>query len=160
MSIERSKATAMRFLETTITGDLDGLEQLLADDCRVFAAGDFDASGWKDKAEFMAHMRNVGGGGSPLFAGRLRFDVGYVTAEDDRVSIEAEIHAPLAVGGEYNNQFHFFFRTRGDQLVEVKEYMDTHHAFRVIPGIRDLDRPRVSSLNPVSRSIPSTEDPA
>jgi uncharacterized protein len=155
MGTEISKRTALRFLETTITGDLDALESLLADDCRVFAAGDFTTSGWKDKTEFMAHMRRVGGGRSPMFAGEVQFDVGYVTAEDDRVCVEAEIHAPLAGGGEYNNQFHFFFRTRVDQLVEVKEYMDTFHVSRVIPGIRATEGPRVSSLSHISGNIPS-----
>jgi ketosteroid isomerase-like protein len=156
MDLERSKRAALRFLETTITGDLDALEDLLADDCRIFAAGDFANSGWKDKTDFMAHMRRVGGGRGPMFEGDVRFDVGYVTAEDDRVSVEAEIHAPLAAGGTYNNQFHLFFRTRDDQLVEVKEYMDTFHVSRVIPGIQPVDRPRVSGLSHISGSIPPT----
>lgn len=152
--LERSKATALRFLETTVTGDLDGLDALLVDDCWIFAAGDFETSGWKDKTAFMTHMRTVGGGTGSLFTGRVAFTVGYVTAEDDRVCIEAEIYGNLAAGGTYNNQFHFFFRTRGGQLVEVKEYMDTFHVSRVIPGIKAVERPRVSALTHRSGTIP------
>jgi ketosteroid isomerase-like protein len=156
MGRESSKRTALRFLETTVTGDIDGLDALLADDCRVFAAGDFATSGWKSKSEFMTHMRRVGGGQGSMFTGSVRFDIGYVTAEDDRVCVEAEIHGPLSGGGEYNNQFHFLFRTRGEQLVEIKEYMDTFHVSRVVVGIRVTDGPRVSALSFISASIPAT----
>jgi ketosteroid isomerase-like protein len=156
MGLESSKRTALRFLETTVTGDIDGLEALLADDCRVFVAGELASSGWKNKSEFMTHMRRVGGGKGSMFAGPVRFDVGYVTAEDDRVCVEAEIHGPLSAGGEYNNQFHFFLRTRGDQLVEIKEYMDTLHVSRVVVGIQTIDGPRVSALTSISVSIPAT----
>ncbi len=152
---EQSKRTALRFFETTITGDHDGLEALLADDARVFSAGDFYASGWKDKPEFVAHIRGVGGGNGSLFSGPTYFDIGYVTAEEDRVCIEAEIHGPLTGGGEYNNQYHFLFRTRGDQIVEIKEYMDTEHCAQVIPGIGAGKTPRVSALSSATTRIPA-----
>ena len=157
MGLESSKHTALRFLETTVTGDIDGLEVLLADDCRVFVAGDLASSGWKDKSEFMTHMRRVGGGKGSMFAGSVHFDVGYVTAEDDRVCVEAEIHGPLSVGGEYNNQFHFLFRTRGDQLVEIKEYMDTLHVSQAVAGTRASDAPRASALSSITVSIPAAD---
>jgi ketosteroid isomerase-like protein len=155
MGLEASKRTALRFLETTVTGDIDGLDALLADDCQVFAAGEFATSGWKNKSEFMAHMRRVGGGEGSMFAGSVRFDVGYVTAEDDRVCVEAEIHGPLSGGGEYNNQFHFLFRTRGDQLLEIKEYMDTLHVSRVVVGIQTTNGSRISALSSISQRIPA-----
>ena len=83
--------------------------------------------------------------------------MGYVTAEDDRVCVEAEIHGPLSAGGEYNNQFHFLFRTRGDQLVEIKEYMDTFHVSQAVAGIRASDGPRVSALSSITVSIPAAD---
>jgi len=154
IDLDASKQAALEFLRVTITGDLDALDALLSEDCRIFVAGEFANSGWKDKTEFMAHMRRVGGGRGSMFAGDAHFDVGHVTAEADRVCIETEIHGPLAAGGEYNNQFHWFFRTRHGRIVEVKEYMDTFHLARIVPGIEAVERPRPSSLSYVEQRIP------
>ena len=96
-----------RFLEAMITGDHDGLDALSAPDFRMWGAGHLTVSGWKDRETFLGRLRAFGGGRSSTFSNRVRLDLGEVTAQDDRVAIEAEIHAPLVAAGEYNNQFHF-----------------------------------------------------
>jgi uncharacterized protein len=62
----------------------------------------------------------------------LRFDLGAVTAEADRVSVQAESHARLHDGTEYNNLYHFLFVIRDGRISKVWEYGDTDHARTVL----------------------------
>lgn len=145
-----------RFLEAMITGDHDGLDALCAPDFRMWGAGHLTVSGWKDRETFLGRLRAFGGGRSSTFSNRVRLDLGEVTAQDDRVAIEAEIHAPLVAAGEYNNQFHFLLRVRDGLVVEAKEYMDTHHVCELIPGARPAVGPRPSNLTEVTGTYWST----
>jgi ketosteroid isomerase-like protein len=68
------------------------------------------------------------------FPDGIKFTIHAITAEDDRVAVEAESHARHVSGKPYNNHYHFLFRWRDGQLVELKEYMDTEHVTDVICG--------------------------
>jgi len=50
-----------------------------------------------------------------------------VTAEADRVALEAESDADLINGKHYHNYYHFLFVIRDGQVREAKEYLDTKH---------------------------------
>jgi ketosteroid isomerase-like protein len=143
-------AVGKRFLEAMITGDHDALDGLCGPEFRMWGAGHLTVGGWKDRETFLGRLRAFGGGRSPLFSGRARLDLGHITTQDDRIAIEAEIHAPLVAGGEYNNQFHFLLRVHDGAVVEAKEYMDTHHVCELIPGARPAAGPRPSSLTEVT----------
>jgi ketosteroid isomerase-like protein len=51
-----------------------------------------------------------------------------ITAEEDRVALEAESDADLINGNHYHNHYHYLFVLRGGKVCEAKEYMDTKHA--------------------------------
>ena len=51
-----------------------------------------------------------------------------VTAEGDRVAMEAESDADLINGNHYHNHYHYLFVVRDGKVCEPKEYMDTKHA--------------------------------
>ncbi len=55
----------------------------------------------------------------------LRFEIVSMTAENDRVAVEARGHATLVSGGPYDNVYCFVFRLAGDRVVEITEYLDT-----------------------------------
>jgi ketosteroid isomerase-like protein len=55
----------------------------------------------------------------------LRFEVGSVTVEGDRVAIEARGHATLRSGVPYDNTYCFVLRFAGERVVELTEYLDT-----------------------------------
>lgn len=58
-----------------------------------------------------------------------------ITAEDDRVAVEAVADATLADGQAYHNWYHFLFRVRDGAIVSVKQYLDTQRA-AVLQGVR------------------------
>jgi hypothetical protein len=69
-----------------------------------------------------------------VFPEGLRFTIHALTAERDRVAIEAESHGKHVSGKIYNNKYHFVLRARGGKIVEWREYMDTMHANDVLCG--------------------------
>jgi ketosteroid isomerase-like protein len=61
---------------------------------------------------------------------QLRMDVLGMTAEDDRVAMEAKSHMIHPVTGRrYHNLYHFLFRVRDGKLTLFKEYQDTLHIY-------------------------------
>jgi ketosteroid isomerase-like protein len=48
-----------------------------------------------------------------------------VTAEGDRVAVEAEGKCALPNGKRYDNTYHFLLRIRDGRIFEVREYADT-----------------------------------
>ena len=55
----------------------------------------------------------------------LGFTVKAMTAEGDRVAIEAESFGRHVSGRTYNNQYHFLMVIRDGKVRELKEYFDT-----------------------------------
>ena len=64
----------------------------------------------------------------PLYkTGALTITPTAMTAEGDRVAVEAESYAELVSGGVYANQYHFLVELAGGRVRRVREYSDTHH---------------------------------
>ena len=59
-----------------------------------------------------------------------------MTAEDDRVAVEAESMAKLVNGERYHNRYHFLFVLRDGRIQAVKEYLDTLHAMSALGAAR------------------------
>ena len=62
------------------------------------------------------------------FAAGLTFDIGAVTAEDDRVSVLVEVRATKNDGSEYHNFYHWYFEADGVRITGAREYNDTLYA--------------------------------
>ena len=62
----------------------------------------------------------------------LKFTILGLTAEADRVAIEAESDGMHVSGQRYQNQYHFLMRIRDGRIVELKEYMDTQQVQDVL----------------------------
>jgi ketosteroid isomerase-like protein len=61
---------------------------------------------------------------------QMRMDIHGLTAEEDRVAMEAESHVANSQNGRvYNNFYHYLFRIRDGKLSLFKEYQDTLHLF-------------------------------
>jgi ketosteroid isomerase-like protein len=61
---------------------------------------------------------------------RLQMDILGLTAEEDRVAMEAQSYLLNAANGRvYNNFYHYLFRVKDGQIVLFKEYQDTLHLF-------------------------------
>ena len=55
-----------------------------------------------------------------------------MTAEGDRVAVEARSSAEHVNGKSYRNEYHFLFVAKNGKLWRVKEYLDTMHANEVM----------------------------
>jgi ketosteroid isomerase-like protein len=57
-----------------------------------------------------------------------------MTAEGERVAVEAESLGDHASGQVYSNLYHFLFEFRDGKLLSLKEYMDTERVTEVLCG--------------------------
>jgi ketosteroid isomerase-like protein len=62
----------------------------------------------------------------------LSIHVEQLVAEGDTVCAQFVLSARTARGKDYRNHYHFVFRVRGDQIVLVKEYVDTQYAHQTL----------------------------
>jgi ketosteroid isomerase-like protein len=128
MATEDSKKVVMSFLEAMNSGNGAAVMNALADSATWWVAGSFPLSGTKTKAQF---AELLGGMGSKM-DGAMRLTPTGVTAEGDRVAVEAESYAKMKNGKTYQNQYHFLFTVRDGKIQAVKEYLDTIHANDVL----------------------------
>jgi ketosteroid isomerase-like protein len=100
---------------------------MLSDDATWLVIGTTDLSGKYTKPEFAALLGNITGSAP----GGIRVTPSQLTAEDDRVSVEAESYAEITNGKVYKNIYHFMMVCRGGKVAAVREYLDTEHVTAV-----------------------------
>lgn len=66
-----------------------------------------------------------------LVGNRSNLIVQGVTAEGDRVAIEAVSHGQMTNGKTYNNTYHYLFIFKDGKIRMAKLYNDTQHATEV-----------------------------
>jgi uncharacterized protein len=128
MSIEENKRVILGFFENMNAGKGDAVMGALADSATWWVQGNFPLSGTKNKAEFGALVGDLGA----KIDGALRVTPKGLTAEGDRVAVEAESYAKMKNGKTYQNTYHFLFTVRDGKIQSVKEYLDTIHANAVL----------------------------
>jgi ketosteroid isomerase-like protein len=62
----------------------------------------------------------------------VQYEIGPMTAEEDRVSVLAECHGRMKNGDDYNNVYQWLAIVRGGRIVELFESLDTLYADRSI----------------------------
>jgi len=75
------------------------------------------------------------GGGAIFEAGAPTIEVTGVTAEGDRVAIEATGRGRLRNDRDYDNTYHFLMTVRDGRVESVREYMDSQHVAEVFSGL-------------------------
>jgi ketosteroid isomerase-like protein len=113
-----NKETALKFVDSMSRGEMD--MSMLTDDVEWWVPG----RGTMSKADFL----ELAGGFQSLVEGKISLTVDGVTAEGDRVAVEAESHGELKNGKIYNNTYHFLFVFRDGKICLSKEYNDSAHA--------------------------------
>jgi len=126
----RNKALARRFVDAISRADVDAIVAAYAPDGTCWTSGTMPISGTFGVDQVAAASRGV----LSVFPEGLRFTIHALTAEGDRVAIEAESYGKHVSGKTYNNKYHFVMRARGGKIVEWREYMDTMHANDVLCG--------------------------
>jgi ketosteroid isomerase-like protein len=130
MTIERNKELAREFIAALSRADSDWVLDHYADDMVMWTAGSLAISGPHGKSEIRALMDGI----LSAFPTGLSFTITTLTAEADRVAIEAESRGTHVSGKPYHNQYHFLMRIRDGLVIELKEYLDTQHANEVLLG--------------------------
>ena len=104
----------------------------MADGASWWVSGRLEGfSGRYDKVSFGPLME----GAKALYrGGALTITPLAMTAEGDRVAVEAEGHAELLDGRVYAPHYHFLVSLRGGKVFEVREYLDTQHAKDIFFG--------------------------
>lgn len=115
MSIEANKALARRYMQAVVDGDIATVEALQHPDVSWWILG----FGTLDKKAFTDSVRG-------LIAARERnIRITGLTAEGDRVAVQAEGEIIYPDGKIYRNSYHNLLVIQGGLIVEGREYMDT-----------------------------------
>src|SRR5438132_12996173 len=106
MSIEANKKLVLSFFENLSAGQFDAFLAQMADTATAWIPGkpeSFPAAGTKTKAQYAKLIKGIG----VAFPKGLRLTPKALTAEGDRVAVEAEGYGETVNGKVYNNLYHF-----------------------------------------------------
>ncbi len=126
--LESNKVVVRKFFEHVAAGDVPGLMALYSDAFTLWVAGSLPFSGVHQRSAIPAMVAGV----RSVFPEGLRYVVRSMTAEADRVSVEADVSGRHISGKRYHNQLHYLFVVRGGKIESFKEYFDTMHAADVL----------------------------
>ena len=79
-----------------------------------------------------AQIREASGRIFEAFPKGISFRILAMTAEGERVAVEAESQGEHVSGKLYTNQYHFLFEFRDGLVVCLKEYMDTERVTDIL----------------------------
>jgi ketosteroid isomerase-like protein len=126
--LEANKQIARKFFEYLTAGDVTGLLSIYSDGFTCWTAGSLPFSGTHPRSEIAAMVSGV----TSVFPKGWRFTVRAMTAEGERVAVEAECLGEHVSGQTYHQKYHFLFLIRGGKIHEMREYFDTQHANDVL----------------------------
>lgn len=126
--LEANKQIAAEFIAALSSGDAQRILDLYTNDATIWTSGSLPFSGTHPREAVVALCEGLLG----AFPEGLTFEVGAMTAEGDRVAIEAEGHGRHASGRTYDQKYHFLVVIRGGKVAHMKEYFDTEHAREVL----------------------------
>lgn len=131
MGLEQdNKQRVYAFFEAMNKGDSAAIVAAYADDGYVQTMGHTLISGKYTKQQITA----AAGAIFENFPQGLSFTITGITAEGERVAVEAESDGMHISGKLYHNSYHFLFIFRDGELITLKEYLDTEHATDVLCG--------------------------
>tara|TARA_B100000902_G_scaffold261515_1_gene247820 strand:- start:360 stop:758 length:399 start_codon:yes stop_codon:yes gene_type:complete len=96
----------------------------------IWTAGQNAIGGTRSKSEVIGFAKNV----LDAFPEGISFNVVNLIAENDCVAAEVEGSAIHVSGKPYNNKYHFLLKIKDNKILELKEYMDTQLAAKVLLG--------------------------
>ena len=126
---EENKKIAIKFFEALSSGS-DAYLDFYTDDSIIWTAGDNAIGGTRTKQEIIEFAQGV----LDSFPNGITFKITGITAENERVAVEVDGEAIHASGLPYNNQYHFLLTIKDGKILELKEYMDTQLAAKVLLG--------------------------
>jgi ketosteroid isomerase-like protein len=123
MDKPRMKAMAQELLEASAVHDGPKFEALLHPEATYWTLGKphlWRHVGEKPRDAIVAYMT-----APSIFPDGVTVSFGAITAEDDRIAIEAATEGTLPDGRVYTNLYHYLMIFRDGLIWRVKEYLDT-----------------------------------
>ncbi len=131
MSVEEHNKQRVRdFFALLNRGDVPGIVAAYAPEGTLRTMGRTLISGRFTRAQIEAAAGQI----YDAFPQGLSFTIDAMTAEGERVAVEAHSSGRHASGVLYSNEYHFLFVFRDGQVVELKEYMDTERVTDILCG--------------------------
>lgn len=131
MSLEEdNKQRARDFFAALNRSDVPVIVDAYAEDGYCHTMGRTLISGRFSKAQIAASAGLI----FQAFPEGIRFTIKGMTAEGDRVAVEAESEGRHASGQTYRNEYHFLMLYRDGKLAAFKEYMDTERVTDILCG--------------------------
>ena len=128
MSAENNKQLVRKVFEQMEAGDMDGYLAAMADDITHTVTGKSAFARTMTKAQLTEMFQGI----RMIFPNGLKMTIKGMTAEGDRVAVEAESYGETADGNVYNNEYHFLFEVRDGKIQATREYMCTAYAVEVM----------------------------
>ena len=119
--LELNKTVVLKLLQAIGTGDTETVKSLITDDIVFTTSGTSIVSGTRGYDEVVAAPAGL----MQITKSGIRFETENLTAEADRVAVQANGYSELVNGVAYNNQYHHLFLLRDGKVYKFFEYMDT-----------------------------------
>ncbi len=118
---DNNKQRVRDFFDALNAADAERIAAAYHPEGRCWTSGNTLISGTLSREQIVA------GAGAVLeaFPQGLRFSITAMTAEGERVAVEAESDGMHVSGRHYHNFYHFLFEFRDGLVLQLKEYMDT-----------------------------------
>ena len=124
---DQNKTITKEFFEALSNGSNKYLD-FYTDESIIWTAGNNAIGGTRTKKEVISFAQNI----LSAFPTGITFNITGITAENERVAVEISGKAIHASGETYNNQYHFLLRIKDGKILELKEYMDTQLAAKIL----------------------------
>ena len=126
---DQNKKITKEFFKALSNGSDEYLD-FYTNESIIWTAGNNAIGGTRTKEEVVSFAQNI----LAAFPTGIKFNITGMTAEGDRVAVEISGEAIHASGETYNNQYHFLLRIQDGKILELKEYMDTQLAAKILLG--------------------------
>jgi ketosteroid isomerase-like protein len=160
-NVIRNKVLVLKFFERVSDEsdphNVESAMSLFADDSVFCVMGSHGIGGAMTKNETIRKNIEV----LETIKGRMKFKIHSMTAEDNRVAVEAQNTCKLIDGEVYDNFYHFLFIIENGQIQRVNEYLDTLYLSKIYQRMREhpVIAPRAASLSEADTSARAAVDP-
>ena len=128
-STDNNKKLVEDFFRILSSGSQDYLD-FYTEESIIWTAGENAIGGSRSKSEVVGFAKSV----LDSFPDGITFNIVNLIAENDCVAAEVEGSAMHVSGKPYNNKYHFLLKIKDNKILELKEYMDTQLAAKVLLG--------------------------
>ena len=123
--LSANKEIARQFFCRFAQGDVDAVISLFAPDASYWIPSVRREYGMTEFKQALNWIQS-------RLKGGIRFELGPIVAEENRVCVMAESFATTAEDKPFNNLYHIYFELSDGKIARAREYSDTAHVFATL----------------------------